>query len=186
MEYLTKCRSLRHALSLFLSPSPKSCSFLHGSVGTTIRKQEYYCVQRKTSFGSFTTNGNGCTNCIAVGSYQRGCASLCVNILSRTKIIQSTSSIWFTWYAWFCANTTSLLKSHLCCSTRAALCHIHKCLLWVKTKRTSMLDPSEPLLHPPVTETSVTVVAGLLARSQYPEGPATGHLGTSFSWFPCV
>jgi len=31
-----------------------------------------------------------------------------------------------------------------------------------------------------------TLVAGLLARSQYPEGPATGHLVTSFSWFPCV
>jgi len=28
--------------------------------------------------------------------------------------------------------------------------------------------------------------AGLLARSQYSEGPATGHLDTSFSWFPCV
>jgi hypothetical protein len=28
--------------------------------------------------------------------------------------------------------------------------------------------------------------AGLLAKSQYPEGPATGHLGTDFSWFPCV
>jgi len=28
--------------------------------------------------------------------------------------------------------------------------------------------------------------AGLLARSQYSEGPATGHLGTGFSWFPCV
>ena len=28
--------------------------------------------------------------------------------------------------------------------------------------------------------------AGLLARSQHPEGPATGHLDTSLSWFPCV
>ena len=32
----------------------------------------------------------------------------------------------------------------------------------------------------------LTLDAGLLARSQYPEGPATGHLDTSFSWFPCV
>jgi hypothetical protein len=31
-----------------------------------------------------------------------------------------------------------------------------------------------------------TLVPGLLARSQYPEGPATGHLNTGFSWFPCV
>ena len=28
--------------------------------------------------------------------------------------------------------------------------------------------------------------AGLLTRSQYPEGPATGHLDTGFSWFSCV
>ena len=32
----------------------------------------------------------------------------------------------------------------------------------------------------------LTLDPGLLARSQYPEGPATGHLDTGFSWFPCV
>ena len=32
----------------------------------------------------------------------------------------------------------------------------------------------------------LTLDAGLLAISQYPEGPATGHLDTGFSWFPCV
>jgi len=31
-----------------------------------------------------------------------------------------------------------------------------------------------------------TLDAGLLARSQYSEGLATGHLDTGFSWFPCV
>ena len=31
-----------------------------------------------------------------------------------------------------------------------------------------------------------TLDAGLPARSQYSEGPATGHLDTGFSWFPCV
>ena len=29
-----------------------------------------------------------------------------------------------------------------------------------------------------------TIVAGLLAKGQYPEGPATGHLGTHFLGFP--
>jgi len=31
-----------------------------------------------------------------------------------------------------------------------------------------------------------TLDAGLLARSQYSEGPAKAHLDTGFSWFPCV
>jgi hypothetical protein len=31
-----------------------------------------------------------------------------------------------------------------------------------------------------------TLDAGMLARSQYSECPATGNLDTGFSWFPCV
>ena len=32
----------------------------------------------------------------------------------------------------------------------------------------------------------LTLDAGLLARSQYPEGAVTGHLDTGFSWFRFV
>jgi len=31
-----------------------------------------------------------------------------------------------------------------------------------------------------------TLDARLLATGQYSEGPATGHLDTGFSWFPCA
>jgi len=31
-----------------------------------------------------------------------------------------------------------------------------------------------------------TLNARLLATGQYSEGPATGHLDTGFSWFPCA
>jgi len=31
-----------------------------------------------------------------------------------------------------------------------------------------------------------TLDARLLARSQYPEGPAISHLDTGFSWIPCA
>ena len=34
--------------------------------------------------------------------------------------------------------------------------------------------------------TAFTYDAGQLAISHYPEGPATGHLDTGFSWFPWV
>jgi len=46
---------------------------------------------------------------------------------------------------------------------------------------------TSPLITPDIKIAVLhTLVAGLLARSQYPEGPATGHLDTGFSWFPCV
>ena len=37
-----------------------------------------------------------------------------------------------------------------------------------------------------VCTAAFTLDAGLLARSQYSEGPTTGHLDTGFSSFPCV
>jgi len=37
-----------------------------------------------------------------------------------------------------------------------------------------------------VCVTGFTVDAELLAISQYSEGPATSHLDTGFTWFPCV
>ena len=42
------------------------------------------------------------------------------------------------------------------------------------------------LLHYVFIAVLHVLVVGLLASSQYSEGPATGHLDTSFSWFPCV
>ena len=40
------------------------------------------------------------------------------------------------------------------------------------------------LLH--VCVAGFTLHAELLAGSQYSDGPATGHIGIGFSWFPCV
>ena len=42
------------------------------------------------------------------------------------------------------------------------------------------------LLHYVCIAVFFTLDVGLLARSQYSEGPATGHLDTGFSRFPCV
>ena len=52
-------------------------------------------------------------------------------------------------------------------------------------ERSVFVVPYVYLLHY-VSIAVLTLDAGLLARSQYPEGPATGHLDTGFSWFPCV
>ena len=49
-----------------------------------------------------------------------------------------------------------------------------------------ILVTSYVLLYYVCTAVLHTLVAGLLARSQYLESPATGYLGTGFSWFSCV
>ena len=74
--------------------------------------------------------------------------------------------------------TSQIIKSSLCvasptcivanCSWSCAYCVIVLCVL----------------LYYVVVAVLYTLVAGLLARSQYPEGPATGQLGTVFLGFP--
>ena len=49
-----------------------------------------------------------------------------------------------------------------------------------------VLLPSYVYLLHYVCIAAPTLDAGLLARSQYPEGPVTGHLDTGSSWFPCT
>ena len=64
----------------------------------------------------------------------------------------------------------------------------------LKSGSLNLLEPSGPLLCLYIYNTHIvamciavfTLDAGLLARSQYSEGSATGHLNTGFSWFPCV
>jgi len=57
-------------------------------------------------------------------------------------------------------------------------CVIILCVLFVTSCVLFLLCVCIAVLH--------TLVAGLLASSQYSEGPATSHLDTGFSRFPCV
>ena len=47
-------------------------------------------------------------------------------------------------------------------------------------------SPPTVTTHTKTDELTTTAYAGLLAKSQYSEGPATGHLDIGFSWIPCA
>ena len=65
-------------------------------------------------------------------------------------------------------------------------CCILRCLVYIVVVDLCVLLSSYVYLLCNVCIAIFTLDAGLLARSQYSEGPATGHLDTDFSWFPCV
>ena len=65
-------------------------------------------------------------------------------------------------------------------------CCILRCLVCIVVVVLCVLLSSYVHLLYYVCTVVFTLDAGLLARSQYSEGPATGHLDTSFPWFPCV
>ena len=65
------------------------------------------------------------------------------------------------------------------------LCTVVSCLACIVVVVLRVLSYYVYLLYYVCTAV-FTLDAGLLAISQYSEGPATDHLDTGFSWFPCV
>ena len=66
------------------------------------------------------------------------------------------------------------------------MCIVVSCLVCIVVVFLCVLLPSYVYLLYYVCIAVFTLDVGQLARSQYSEGPATGHLDTGFSWFPCV
>ena len=66
------------------------------------------------------------------------------------------------------------------------MCIVVSCLVCIVVVVLCVLSSSYVYLLYYVCIAVFTLDVGLLAISQYSEGPATGHLDTGFSWFPCV
>ena len=71
----------------------------------------------------------------------------------------------------------------MCC---CLVCIVVSCLVCIVVVVLCVLLSSYVYLLCYVCIAVLTLDAGLLARSQYSEDPATGHNDTGFSWFPCV
>ena len=82
--------------------------------------------------------------------------------------------------------TLVLFTFSTCCVLRCLVCTVVSCFVCIVVLDLCVLFSSYVYLLYCVCIAVFTLDAGLLARSQYSEGPATGHLNTGFSWFPCV
>ena len=75
---------------------------------------------------------------------------------------------------------------YMLCVLRCLVCIVVSCLVCIVVVVLCVLLLSYVYLLYYVCIAVFTLNAGLLTRNQYPEGPATGHLDTGFSCFPCV
>ena len=73
-----------------------------------------------------------------------------------------------------------------CCILRYVVCIVASCLVCIVVVVLCVLLSSYVYLLYYVCIAIFTLDARLLVRSQYSEGPVTGHLDTGFSWFPRV
>ena len=78
---------------------------------------------------------------------------------------------------------SSLAARSLSCQTLQHLL-LRSCTAHWATAFRVLLRPSGTALSN--LQCVISSDAGLLAISQYSEGPATDHLDTGFSWFPCA
>ena len=81
--------------------------------------------------------------------------------------------------------TVVLFTFCTCCIVRFVVCAVVSCLVCIVAVVLCVLLSSYVYLLYYVCIAVFILDAGLLARSQYSEGPVTGHLDTGFSWFPC-
>jgi len=72
------------------------------------------------------------------------------------------------------------------CVLLCLVCIVANCLVCIVVVILCVLLSSYAYLLYYVCIAVLTLGAGLLARSHYTEGSATGHLDTGFSWFPCI
>ena len=82
--------------------------------------------------------------------------------------------------------TLVLFNFSACCILRCLVCIVVSCPVCIVVVVLCVLLSSYVYLLYYVCIAVFTSRARLLARSQYSEGPATGHLDTGFSWFPYV
>ena len=74
----------------------------------------------------------------------------------------------------------------MCIVVTCLVCIVVNCLVCIVVVVLCVLLSSYVYLLYYVCIAVFTLDAGLLARSQYSESPATGHLDTGFSWFTCA
>jgi len=121
------------------------------------------------------------TNTIMKILFDDGLAStMCVEKNTRHYIQYFLTLVLFT----FC--TCSILRCLVCIVVSCLVCIVVSWLVCIVVSWLVCIVTLCVFVVLCVCIAVFTLDARLLARSQYSEGPATGHLDTGFSWFPCV
>ena len=117
----------------------------------------------------------------------------CMSCLLHTSTLTGCELQGYSKYiSWSCLLTLAyfltlvLFTFWTCCILRSFVCIVVSCLACIVVVVLCALLSTYVYLLYCVCIAVFTLDAGLLARSQYSEGPATGHLDTGFSQFPCV